>query len=206
MTAIVCVAHPDDEALSLGGTIAKLSAREDVFLVVFSYGDKWPPWREKSGLIRERLSETLSAGRVLGVKKTYFLGFRDMQLKKAGLLVDELLERIFLKHKPDKVFYHSPEDGHVDHRAVSSCVSRVIKSLGIKVDEFIFEGVLFTLTPGKPYIVFDISKTINAKIKALTDFKSQKLIIYPLIPIVLLKAFYHGRRNGFGYGEVFFTK
>ena len=59
MTVLVFSAHPDDEVIGLGGTIKKISKNEDVITIIFSYGDKFPFWRnyDKVMRIRKKLPE-----------------------------------------------------------------------------------------------------------------------------------------------------
>ena len=88
---LMCVtAHPDDESLGFGGTIARL-AREgvQVSLVVGTrgergrYGDgtKPHPGPEELGRIREK--ELRAACDVLGVRELRFLGYSDGELSRA---------------------------------------------------------------------------------------------------------------------------
>ena len=59
MTTLVFAAHPDDEVLGAGGTIAKLSREgEDIISVIFSYGEGSDPLKEPESLIQERVKES----------------------------------------------------------------------------------------------------------------------------------------------------
>jgi LmbE family N-acetylglucosaminyl deacetylase len=81
-TLVFFHAHPDDEAIGTGGTIAKASALGHRVVVVFAtkgeLGDR------PEGLLRpdeqlgdRRVLETFDAARILGVHRLEFLGYRD---------------------------------------------------------------------------------------------------------------------------------
>ncbi|MFA5406668.1 MAG: PIG-L family deacetylase [Candidatus Nanoarchaeia archaeon] len=117
MTIFVCAAHPDDEVIGMGGTIAKISEKEDVISVIFSYGDKYPFWQEPGSVKKTRMSECKTCKDILGVKKTYFLGFKDLEIAKHKEDAINKLRRLMTKYKPSRVFTHTITDGHPDHRA-----------------------------------------------------------------------------------------
>jgi len=87
------LAHPDDESLGIGGTIAKYAAEGvEVFLVsatrgdggryrIHRPGDPQHPGADALAAIRER--ELCAASSVLGVKDVAFLDYRDQQLDRA---------------------------------------------------------------------------------------------------------------------------
>ena len=206
MTSLFCVAHPDDDALCAGGTIAALARKEKVVLVVFSCGDKFPFWISGEKLAKVRMDELKAAKSILGFQKAIFLGYRDLEVKKVVDEATEKLKKILKELKPGKIFYHDRFDGHPDHRAVNEIINRAVSSLKKKPELYTFEGVWFSLSTKKPVMIFDISKTLGSKIKAMLAFKSQRPILIPLIPVVLLKAIFHGKRHGYKFGEAFYIQ
>lgn len=104
MPAIVFFhAHPDDEAIFTGGTIARLSdAGHRVVVVVATGGELGYPEGGTGGgpLAAIRRNETEHAGSLLGVAQIYFLGYHD-----SGLAGDEanLAEGSFCTACPDDV-------------------------------------------------------------------------------------------------------
>jgi len=72
-------AHPDDEAIFTGGTIARAArAGWRVVLVVATSGEsgQTPAWVERD-LAAHRRAETEASARLLGVERVVFLGYRD---------------------------------------------------------------------------------------------------------------------------------
>ena len=83
MTTIVCFhAHPDDESIGTGGTIARAAAAgHRVVLVVATRGERGEPTpgvlAEGEMLWERRIVETLESARVLGAQRVEFLGYVD---------------------------------------------------------------------------------------------------------------------------------
>src|SRR5512134_2643232 len=87
------LAHPDDESLGVGGTLAKYSAEGvEVFLVMATRGDggrfcghpcgdERHPGPLALGNIRE--TELRAAARILGVREVSLLDYQDQHLDRA---------------------------------------------------------------------------------------------------------------------------
>ncbi len=125
------LAHPDDESLGIGGTIAKYAAEGvEVFLVsatrgdggryrIHRPGDAQHPGADALAAIRER--ELCAAASVLGVKDVAFLDYRDQQLDRARPRdVIDAIGRHLRRVQPDVVITFGPDGayGHPDHIAV----------------------------------------------------------------------------------------
>ncbi|MBL8295317.1 MAG: PIG-L family deacetylase [Bryobacterales bacterium] len=121
------LAHPDDESLGLGGTLARY-AREGVetFVVTATRGE-----RGRNGTSRDSSPEELGALReaelraacsVLGVSEVRLLGYPDGGLAQvdAGEATARIASEI-RRVKPDVVVTFGPEGayGHPDHIAIS---------------------------------------------------------------------------------------
>jgi len=126
----MCVtAHPDDESLGFGGTLARYAAEGvDVSLVVATRGERGRfgdgsaphPGPEELGRIRE--GEVREAARALGIGEVRFLGYRDAELDaappaEAAARVAACLREL----EPDVVVTFDPFGvyGHPDHIAIS---------------------------------------------------------------------------------------
>lgn len=202
MTVIVCAAHPDDEVIGMGGTIAKISQTEDVIVVIFSYGDKYPFWEKTGKIIHERMHETKTCEEILGIKKTYYLGLKDLEIRKEEDKAVNKLSKILEKYKPETVFTHTITDGHTDHRAVHRITLAAISKSFIKTQTLTYDISFFNLQKGIK-VVYDITDTFGKKMQALNTIKSQTSIIRLLKPLILLKAVMYGIQNRLKYAEVF---
>jgi len=124
------LAHPDDESLGVGGTLAKYASEGvETFLVTATRGesgryrghrDEGHPGPLALGKIRE--SELRAAASVLGVREVSLLEYRDQELDRANPC--EAVARI-VSHvrrvRPDVVVTFGPDGayGHPDHIAIS---------------------------------------------------------------------------------------
>ncbi|MGH6636006.1 MAG: PIG-L deacetylase family protein [Gammaproteobacteria bacterium] len=126
---LMCVlAHPDDESLGTGGTLAKYAAEGiETYLVTATRGERgWTgneqdnPGLEALGKTRE--AELLAAARVLGLREVKFLDYVDGDLDQSDSL--QIVARIvghLRRVKPQVVITFGPDGvtGHPDHIAVS---------------------------------------------------------------------------------------
>ena len=126
------LAHPDDESLGFGGTLAKYASEgTEVFVVTATRGDggrfrghppgdAQHPGASALGQIRE--GELRAAADALGVREVSLLDYGDQQLDRAqpreaiGRIVREV-RRV----RPDVVITFGPDGayGHPDHIAIS---------------------------------------------------------------------------------------
>ncbi len=207
-TIMVFCAHPDDEAFGLGATIAKYAKEgHDVFNVIFSYGEQGNWWLRKKHTIETRVKEAIKGDKILGCKKTYFLGVPDLKIKeeikkrKIYLRVAALIK----KHKPNKIFTHVDDDMYPDHRAVREIVIKTIGILKYKCDVYSFDvWSPVKLSTNYPKLVIDVSKTFKIKVKALREFKSQGFVMLQLLPAVYWRAIKNGWKAGVKRAEVFY--
>jgi len=129
------VAHPDDESLGLGGTLAKYASEGvEVSLLMATKGERGrfgtaptSPGMEIVGKVRGQ--ELLDAAEVLGIKEVRFLGYIDGDLDQAP--VPQIIEEIGLHIRdlqPEVVLSFGPEGayGHPDHIAISQFTTAAI--------------------------------------------------------------------------------
>jgi LmbE family N-acetylglucosaminyl deacetylase len=139
MRLLAVLAHPDDESLGFGGTLAKYAAEGvDVCLLTATRGDAGRfrghrvgtsehPGSEALGVIRE--GELRAAAATLGVRDVTLLDYRDGALDRAE--PREVVARIaaHLRHvRPDVVVTFGPDGayGHPDHVAISQATTAAI--------------------------------------------------------------------------------
>ncbi len=145
-------AHPDDEAIFTGGTMARLADEGwPVVLVVATGGElgtRFAPGRDAASLRDEREAETRQAAEVLGVSRIAHLGYRDSGVAgvEANLLAgsfntadpDEAAARLAATCRDvDAIALVIYDDhgiyGHPDHVKVHEVGARAASRAGIDV-------------------------------------------------------------------------
>ncbi len=205
---VVCSAHSDDFVFGAGGTIAKYTKEgKKVIAIIFSYGEKSHPWLKESIVQKMRSKETLEAGKVLDCE-TIFFDLKEFHFQEdyQNRNIEKQLLKILTKAKPTKIFTHSSEDPHPDHKAVCAITAEIREKLVEKPELYIYSvwnPVSFKTQ--YPSLYIDISKTFSAKLNALKTFRSQKFhAVYPLFIPVLFRAIKDGFKLRKLFGEHFF--
>ena len=133
------LAHPDDESLGVGGTLAKYASEGvDVFLLTATRGDAGrycghrpghPQHPGASALVKIREAELRAAASTLGIHEVSLLDYHDQQLDRANpreaiASIVQHLRRI----QPDVVITFGPDGayGHPDHIAISQFTTAAI--------------------------------------------------------------------------------
>lgn len=135
MKFLFVFAHPDDETLSSGGTIAKLVLnKHKVNLITATKGEAGEPGnppittREKLGEVREK--ELREAAKILGISNIFFLGLIDGKVRYArSKKLQEKILSILKKENPDVVVTFDKLGGsnHPDHKAISKATTIIFK-------------------------------------------------------------------------------
>jgi LmbE family N-acetylglucosaminyl deacetylase len=133
---LLCVfAHPDDETLGAGGTLAKYAAAGvETYLVTATRGERG--WQGDPGdnpglatLGELRTNELLAAAQVLGIHQVEFLDYIDGDLDQAdpAQAIGQIVSHI-RRIQPQVVVTFGPEGayGHSDHIAISQFTSAAL--------------------------------------------------------------------------------
>ncbi len=125
-TLMVVTAHPDDEALGLGGTLARYAAEGcDVYVVAATRGEAGQIFEPDAAtpitLPRVREQELRCACQTYGIHPPIFLDYPDglLPLVHQGQAVGKLV-RLIRRLRPQVVITFGPDGiyGHFDHIAV----------------------------------------------------------------------------------------
>ena len=208
-SVLVFCAHPDDEVFGPGGTVAKYAQEgKSVRAVIFTYGYESHPWQKEEITREVRIRESRKAASVLGYKRCIFLGLDEGKILKQveeTNVVSKIL-KLIEKYKPDKIFTHSLNDPHPDHKAVHRVMRAIVSSLDKPIDLYAFDiwTFLSLRERGRPQLLVDITDTFGTKVKALKCFKSQQISLLSLLWSVWLKAFINGLKNDCKCAENFY--
>ena len=183
---IVVAAHPDDEVLGCGGTIAKLAdegaAIHVAFLAdgVFSRaGDQ--TMQQEELCIRRAAAQ--KACHILGVKSVFFGDFPDNRMDTIALLdIINVVEKLIAEYQSDTVFTHHAGDVNIDHcRTHEAVVAACRPQRGHPVKTLLcFEvpsSTEWQLSGSAPVFVpnwfVDISDTLDRKFAALDAYAAE---------------------------------
>jgi len=158
-------AHPDDESLSAGGTIAKYVKKG--YIVSTLCLTSTP----------ERKSEYFQAIKILGVKKPVIYDFQEV--KSDIRAIKEKLIGFLLDFRPEVIVTHTKEDYHLDHQSTFDVVLEAIE-WAAHITQYpnahlvsrLYTAETTFLIPN-PHILVDISDTYTLKEKAIGYYKSQ---------------------------------
>lgn len=181
-TALVVAAHPDDEALGCGGTMASLAAVGCAVKVAFIADGVGARGAEMTGLDARRDAARDACGR-LGAEIVYMGSFPDNRLDTVALLdVVQVVEALVARYRPQLVMTHHPGDLSIDHRQVAAAVLTACRPvIGHPVSTVLsFEVNSSTewnhpdAQPGfVPDIFVDIAATLGAKLDALRSYGTE---------------------------------
>lgn len=123
---LLLAAHPDDEVLGCGGTLAKLADNGAIIHVAFLADGVFSRKNEQTQLLEElhiRRAAAQKACDILGVKSLSFGEFPDNRMDTIALLdIARAVESLVREHLPDTVFTHHAGDLNIDHRRMHEAV------------------------------------------------------------------------------------
>jgi LmbE family N-acetylglucosaminyl deacetylase len=181
----VVAAHPDDEVIGCGGTMAEhaLSGRPvHVLLMTDGVGardETAPP----AGAVSERADAARLAANILGVHEPRMHSFPDNAMDTTPLLeVIRAVEAYVTELRPQTVYTHHRGDLNIDHEIVHRAVLAACRPQpGHPVKEIHCFGVRSSTEwsgpfPGSvfaPSLYVDISRTLEVKMKALGAYSQE---------------------------------
>lgn len=178
-SALVVVAHPDDEVLGLGGTTAKLASRcvtVDVLILATGATSRSSVAADNTGAIDRLREQANAAAFVLGTNPPKFGDFPDNAMDTVALLdVVKAVEAAVLEVQPELILTHHGSDLNIDHRITHEAVLTACRPLpGSKVKAIMTvetasstEWQSTGLSPFKPNVFIDVSSSLNQKLDAL---------------------------------------
>jgi LmbE family N-acetylglucosaminyl deacetylase len=177
---LIIAAHPDDEVLGCGGTIAKL-ASEGVLVHVAFLADgvfsRASGQKDQQIELKDRRTAAQQACNILGVKSVSFGDFPDNKMDVSPLLdIVKAVEELISKHQPDTLFTHHCGDVNIDHRRIHEAVVAacrpqnghpVKKILTFEVASSTEWQLPYSAPSFLPNYFVDISSTSDKKLAAL---------------------------------------
>lgn len=180
ISILVVAAHPDDEVLGCGGTIAKYADQGARIHVAFlADGVFSRPTGETGNMdaLNARRASAKNACVILGAKSVSHADFPDNRMDEVALLdIVKTVEALISDHQPEIVLTHHAGDVNIDHRRTHDAVvtaCRPQQNCPVKTllcfeipssTEWQLPG---TLPAFAPNWFSDISATLERKLNAL---------------------------------------
>jgi LmbE family N-acetylglucosaminyl deacetylase len=180
MRVLVFAAHPDDELLGLGGTVARHSAAgDDVTAVIAAEGTAAD---HAEGAARRLEEHARAAARILGVRDVRFLRLPDQRLDTLPLLeLTARVETAVREVAPEVVYTHHWGDLNRDHRIVCEAVQVACRPVGTASPRrlYCFEtpsssewGTPDSASQFVPTRFVDVTGTVEAKLRAMACYET----------------------------------
>jgi LmbE family N-acetylglucosaminyl deacetylase len=193
MRVLFVGAHPDDIELGAGGTLIKHIKRGDeIMYVCMSRG-------EKGGDPKEREMELLEVLNHLKIKNYRLFDFPDTLFNTKLNEMKDLLESIIKEFKPDRIYTHSLNDSHQDHKTLAEAV----KIAGRYIPQILSFWSPLLYNNFSPNYFIDISDVFQEKLNLLEKYKSQKDKDFLKREIIIAINRYFGFMNKVEYAEGF---
>jgi LmbE family N-acetylglucosaminyl deacetylase len=181
---MIIAAHPDDEILGCGGTVARLTQEgkaeaDEVFTLILSNGiTSRDNWDKKE--LEDLKVKSAEANYMVGVPWIAIEDLPDNQFDKVPLLdVIKKIDKHIKFHLPDIIFTHYANDLNIDHRITYQAVitaTRPMQNESVK-EIYSFEVLSSTEwnypTTFSPDTFYDITDTLNTKLQALACYDSE---------------------------------
>lgn len=187
MNSLIIAAHPDDEVLGCGGTIARLTNEmKNVFVAILGEGitSRYNKREQADVSALENLrNSSKRVSELLGVKELFLYDLPDNLFDTIPLLdIVKIIEALIDRVKPSTIFTHHGGDLNIDHSIIhratltaarpiaGQCVKKVCAYEVPSSTEWAFGQ----FTAGFQANVFvNISVTLEKKIEAMEIYESE---------------------------------
>ncbi|MFP3938694.1 MAG: PIG-L deacetylase family protein [Acidobacteriota bacterium] len=188
MNVLVVAAHPDDEVLGCGGTIARLAQEAHVVHVaILGEGitsrarSREDAPRDEVDALRARAREV---GRSLGAASVETFGLPDNRFDELPLLeIVKLLEDLLARHRPAEVFTQHGGDLNIDHQRTFQATLTACRPLPVLPVERLYAYEVPSSTdwafrrfapPFTPNTYRDVSSTLQQKLEAMDAYETER--------------------------------
>ncbi len=187
MNILVIAAHPDDEVLGCGGTIARLAQINAVYVAILGEGETSRGYKkhDKSDItaLNHLIEASQKAANILGIEELMMFKLPDNQFDTLPLLdIVKVIEEMIDKIEPTVIFTHHGGDLNIDHAITFRATITAARPLEDTPVKTIYSFEVPSSTEwalGKtgnffnPNCFFDISATLEQKIEAMSVYESE---------------------------------
>ncbi|OGO20352.1 MAG: GlcNAc-PI de-N-acetylase [Chloroflexi bacterium RBG_16_50_9] len=184
---LVIAAHPDDEVLGCGGTIARHAQQGDeVDCLMLGEGITSRRSRREdvnTKELQQLKSDARQAARVLGIKKVFFKDFPDNRFDSVPLLdIVKAIEEVKGKGRPEIIYTHHHGDLNIDHEITFKAVLTACRPLPGETVKEIYSFEVPSSTEWHagsaqnyfmPDVFVDVAATFPKKTEALKAYRTE---------------------------------
>lgn len=187
MRVLVVAAHPDDEVLGCGGTIARLAQEgHDVYIAILGEGitSRYPKREEADPeMVRGLHAKSRAVASLLGAKEPFMFSLPDNRFDSVPLLeVIKIIEEVIARVKPQVVYTQHGGDLNVDHSTIyratltatrpvaGNCVKELYAFEVPSSSEWAFQQFAPAFNPN---VFVDIEATLEMKIQAMQSYEGE---------------------------------
>jgi LmbE family N-acetylglucosaminyl deacetylase len=184
-TVLAVAAHPDDEILGVGATLARHAAHGDVVhILILADGatarDPEGDPNSRPDEVRALREATRSAAGIIGAEPPRFAGLPDNRMDSIDLLeVIKSVEQVVSEVRPGIVYTHHGGDLNVDHRITHEAVITACRPLPDAPVRAIYGFETLSSTewaspdsgsPFRPQLFVDVTDQLETKLEALAAY------------------------------------
>lgn len=184
---LVVAAHPDDEILGVGGTIAKSVAKGDKAYALILGEGQTSRWDSRevadSSAVEDLHRNTLEAGKIIGYSDVFFENLPDNRFDSVDLLdIVKCVEKYINKIKPEVVYTHYQGDLNIDHQITFQAVLTATRPIGDYSVKEIYQFETVSSTEWNfgnrtgvfaPNVFINIEDFFNKKCEAMEKYESE---------------------------------
>jgi LmbE family N-acetylglucosaminyl deacetylase len=187
MNVLVVAAHPDDEVLGCGGTMAKLASEgHDVHVCIVAEGiSSRHNQRDQAdrNAIAALAEKAKSVSAFLNARTCRLLGLPDNRLDSMALLdVIKPIEALVAELQPNIIFTQHGGDLNIDHLVVYRAVMTATRPMAGRSTRAVYGYEVGSSTEWAfrqfqpvfaPQLFIDISETLERKVSAMEMYESE---------------------------------
>lgn len=183
---LVVAAHPDDEVLGCGATMAKHSKENEIYVLILGegitsrYDNPADAFKDDLAKLKEKAEKS---AKLLGAKQVFFFDLSDNRFDTVPFLdIVKKVEKLIYDIKPDIVFTHHSGDLNIDHRITFQAVMTAARPQNNNSVKEIYSFEILSSTewscqkierPFLPNVFEDASEHIEKKLEALKIYESE---------------------------------
>lgn len=177
---LIVAAHPDDEVIGVGGTIAKhASAGDAVYVAILTEGASAQYPDDGERIAARKKEQTLKVAELLGVSEVFTGDFPELRLDALPIFeITRFLEGVVAKVQPNIVYTHHFAELNRDHRTAYEATTVSVRPYALPSFRKLLCYQVDTLEhwghgPAQYNVHVDITESLGAKLEAMAVYETE---------------------------------